>query len=130
MNAPSGVELAATLAAVGLVVVALFQLAIALGAPLGRASWGGTHPGVLPTKFRVASGVAVVLWTVAALIVLGRAGLGPLSGDYLRWTTWLLAGVLVLGALTNAMSRSPWERFGWAPFTLAVAILVIVVAMS
>jgi len=124
------VELAATLAAAGLVVVALFQLAIALGAPLGRASWGGTHPGVLPTKLRVASGVAVVLWTVAALIVLGRAGLGPLSGDYLRWATWLLAGVLLLGAVANAMSTSPWERFGWAPFTLAVAVLVIAVAMS
>jgi hypothetical protein len=124
------VELAAAVAGVCLVVVALFQFAIVLGAPLGRASWGGTHPGVLPTNLRLASAVAVVIWTVAALIVLGRANLGPLSGDHLRWAVWLVAGALALGTVANAMSSSPWERFGWAPFTLGVAILVVVVAMS
>jgi hypothetical protein len=42
----------------------------------------------------------------------------------------LVAGALALGTVANAMSSSPWERFGWAPFTLGVAILVVVVAMS
>jgi hypothetical protein len=34
---------AAIAAAVGFLTIAAFQLALALGAPLGRAAWGGTH---------------------------------------------------------------------------------------
>ena len=124
----AGVQLVAAVAAVGLGVVAAFQLFIALGAPVGRASWGGAHEGVLPTSLRVASACAVVVWTLAALIVLGRAELGPLSGAYLRWASWVLVGVLVVGAVMNAASRSPWERWGWAPFTFILAILCAVVA--
>jgi len=37
------VRSAAVAAAVGFLVIAAFQLALALGAPLGRAAWGGTH---------------------------------------------------------------------------------------
>jgi hypothetical protein len=121
---------AAILAAIGLGFVAAFQLAIALGAPLGRASWGGTHAGVPPPKLRIASGVAAVVWAAAALVVLGRADLGPLSGGFLRWAAWVLVGVLVLGALTNVASRSRWERFGWAPFTAVLALLCGIVATS
>ncbi len=124
----SGAQVAAVIAAAGLGVVAAFQLLIALGAPVGRASWGGAHDGVLPTNLRVASACAVVVWSFASLVVLGRAQLGPLSGSYLRWASWILVGVLVVGALTNAASKSPWERFGWAPFTLALAVLCAIVA--
>jgi hypothetical protein len=115
-------------AATGLGVVAAFQLAIALGASLGRASWGGRHQGVLPARLRIASAVAVAVWAFAALVVLGRAGLGPLSGTFLRWATWVLVGALVLGALANAASTSRWERYLWAPLALAEAILVAIVA--
>jgi hypothetical protein len=30
----------------------------------------------------------------------------------------------------NAASSSPWERFGWAPFTLALSILCVLLARS
>ena len=64
---------AAVAAAVGFLVIAIFQAALALGAPLGRAAWGGTRTH-LPTGLRIASGAAAVFWLLAALIVLGRAG--------------------------------------------------------
>jgi hypothetical protein len=57
-------------ATAGFVVIAIFQIALAAGAPLGRASWGGAHAGQLPTGLRVASAVAVGVWVFAALIVL------------------------------------------------------------
>ena len=84
------VRAAATAAATGMAGVALFQLALALGAPLGRAAWGGTHVGTLPTELRVASGVAVLVWTCAALVVLRRAGLALLAMPMpvARWGTW------------------------------------------
>jgi hypothetical protein len=70
----------------------------------------------------------VFVWIFASLVVLGRAEIGPLSGSYLRWASWVLVGVLVVGALMNAASKSRWERFGWAPFTLVLAVLCAVVA--
>ena len=129
-NTSDNLQLVAVLAAVGLGVVSAFQLLIALGAPLGRASWGGSHERALPVNLRIASACAVVVWAFAALVILGRAGLGPLAGGYLRWASWVLAGVLVVGTLMNAASRSPWERFGWAPLTLVLAALCFVVASS
>jgi hypothetical protein len=56
--------------AVGLlVVVAVFQLALALGAPFGKAAWGGAHDGVLPPRLRAASAfVGLVVYSA----VIGR----------------------------------------------------------
>ena len=73
----------AVAAAVGFLVIAIFQAALALGAPLGRAAWGGTRTH-LPTGLRIASAAAVVFWLLAALIVLGRAGFGDLSRYRMR----------------------------------------------
>ena len=68
-------EAASNVAVVLLGVIAIFQLGLALGAPWGKAAWGGQNPGVLPTGLRVASGLAAVV--VYPLIALVRAGLCP-----------------------------------------------------
>lgn len=122
---------AAVSAAIGFLVIAAFQLALALGAPLGPAAWGGTHV-QLPPGLRVASAIAVGLWVLAALIVLGRAGpqVSPLPAGFARWGTWILVGVLPLGAIMNFASPSGWERFLWGPFALLLAGLCLVVARS
>jgi len=33
-----------------------------------------------------------------------------------------------LGTIVNLASSSPWERFGWAPFSAALAVLSFIVA--
>ena len=116
-------------AAVGFLVIAAFQLALALGAPLGRAAWGGTHAH-LPASLRIASAFAVGVWVLAALIVLGRGGfqVSPFPPAFLRWGTWALVGVSVVGALMNFASRSKWERFIWGPVALILAVLCFLVA--
>jgi hypothetical protein len=132
LGATTGIaRTAAVVAAAGLVILAAFQVSLALGAPLGRAAWGGTRTH-LPTGLRVASAVAVVVWLLAAAIVLGRAGsdLVPLPAGALRWGTWILFGLLLVGALMNVASKSPWERYLWGPFAFVLAILCFVVARS
>jgi hypothetical protein len=121
---------AALLAAVGFVAIAAFQVTLALGAPLGRASWGGRHPGRLPTGFRVASAFAVVVWMLAALIVLARGGyeLSPVPDAAARWGTWVLVGVMPLAALMNFASPSRWERVLWGPTALILAVLCLLLA--
>ena len=126
------IRTAAMVAAGGFLVIAAFQVALMLGAPLGRAAWGGAYEGQLPIGLRIASGVAVGVWLLAALIVLGRAGykVVPLSAGVLRWGTWVLVGLLFVGVVMNIASSSEWERFGWAPVTLILGVLCLIVARS
>src|SRR5215831_17787634 len=81
---------AAMAAAAGSVALAAFQLALALGAQLGRAAWGGANP-QLPTGLRVASAVTFGIWLLAALVVLRRAGVRavPLPAVVVRWGIWI-----------------------------------------
>lgn len=66
---------AALVAVFLLAVIALFQLALALGAPLGAAAWGGRHRAVLPMRLRIASGVAAsVIYPQTMVIVLAPVG--------------------------------------------------------
>jgi len=118
-------------AAIGFGAIAVFQLTLALGAPFGRAAWGGTHTN-LSTGLRIASAVAVAFWLLAALTVLARGGSEaiPLPGGFVRWGTWLLVGLLPLGALMNFASSSVWERFLWGPLAAILAVLCLVVARS
>ena len=72
------------------------------------------------------------MWLLAAAIVLGRAGsdLISLPAGVLRRGTWILVGLLVVGALMNVASKSPWERYLWGPFAFVLAILCFIVARS
>ena len=108
------VSMAVMAATVGFLVIAAFQLALALGAPLGRAAWGGAHER-LPARLRVASAVAVGIWLLAALVILQRAGVPvvPLPDVVAQWGAWIVVGLLAVGAIMNFASSSPWERFGW-----------------
>jgi hypothetical protein len=125
-------ELAAVVAAVLMVGVAAFQVALAAGLPLGEATMGGrasTIDGVLQPPYRaVALGSSAVL-VLAAWIVLARAA-GPSfpGGQALAWAAWVVAGFLALNTLTNLSGRHPLERWGMASITLAAALLVAYVA--
>ena len=122
---------AAAAAAAGFTGFAVFQLTLALGAPLGRAAMGGAHT-YLPAGLRIVSALAVVIWLLAALVVLRRGGYrAPLiSARVSRTGTWVLTGLLSLGVLLNLASPSGWERFLQAPVTAILATLCLIVARS
>ncbi|MGH3084339.1 MAG: hypothetical protein ACRDNP_09825 [Gaiellaceae bacterium] len=120
---------AAVVAAIGFAGIALFEVALAAGVPWGHAAWGGAHAH-LSTAQRIGGAAAVVVWTAAALIVLGRVGFwggGRLAGLF-RWGTWILAVVSGIGAVLNFASQSRWENLIFGPTGLLLAILCIVVA--
>jgi hypothetical protein len=128
---PAAARSAAAAAAVGFVLLAGFQLTLALGAPLGRAAWGGAHDR-LPAGLRIASAFAAVFWVVAALAVLARAGYAwsPIPRVFAIWATWILFGLLVLGALMNLASQSRWERFLMSPIAALLSLLCLLVALA
>lgn len=125
-------NLAAIVAVVLLGVVCVFQIALALGAPLGNAAWGGQNDGVLPARLRIASGVVgIVVYPFIGLFVLASAGL--IEADWLPGTgkvgMWVLTGLFSLGAFANFASRSKMERY-WGPVSLAIAVCCGLIAMA
>jgi hypothetical protein len=97
----------------------------------GRGAWGGAHER-LPRNLRVASAVAAVVWVLAALLVLAGAGIhaSPIPTSVADRATWILAGLLVVGAAMNLMSRSRPEQIIWGPVALVLAALTAVVASA
>lgn len=130
-TSPRYTRIAGITATVGFVGVAGFQAALALGAPFGRAAWGGADAN-LPTALRVGSAFAMVFWLFAALVVARRAGLrdSPLSATFVKRATWVLFALSLVGAVMNLASRSALERAIWSPVTLVLAALTFLVARA
>jgi hypothetical protein len=125
-------ETAAILAAVLMSVVAVFQIALALGAPARYAAWGGWHAGVLPTKLRVASGIVGIV-VYPALIVFVLASAGVIDASWVpgrgKVGMWVLTGLFILATFANFASRSKRER-RWGFVSVVIAICCSVVALS
>lgn len=111
--------------------LALFQLALAAGAPLGGFAWGGGHER-LPVKLRIGSLAAIVIYAAFALIVLERAGLVSLLpyASIARIGIWIVIAYLALGVAMNALSRSKPERYTMTPLALTLCVLALVVAIE
>jgi hypothetical protein len=122
---------AAIAAATGFADLAGFQLALALGALVGRAAWGGTQMH-LPATLRLASALAIPVYGFAAMVVVHRAGAGFrwLPPAIARRGTWVVVVLLTLSAVANLLSPSPWERFLMAPAALVLAGLSLIPATA
>jgi len=108
----------------------VFQLALALGAPWGRLAWGGQHAGVLPTGYRIGSLVTIVVYAFLASVVLDRGGVTALYPEgFAIVACWVVFGVLALGTLMNAVSRSKPERTVMTPVALVLAVLALLIAI-
>ncbi|KQZ10839.1 hypothetical protein ESP57_07100 [Agromyces fucosus] len=121
----AAVALCAILAA-----LAVFQLALALGAPLGRFAWGGQHR-VLPTRLRIGSAVSIVIYAVIAVLALDRAGAVDVVSDVVSTVgMWVVFAYFVLGIPMNAISRSTAERYTMTPIVAVLAVLSLVIAIG
>jgi hypothetical protein len=122
-------RLSAVIASIGFIGLALFEFMLAVGAPLGRAAWGGTETHLAPA-LRAASGGTVVFYVLAALIVLSAGGFAipRISRRMARVITSALAVVLALSAIANLGSASPWERYLMAPSAVILSVVCAFVA--
>jgi hypothetical protein len=116
---------AAQAATIGFGALMVFQAALAAGAPLGDAAWGGAHAH-LTTAERVGSAISVFIYLAAILVVRGRAA-GREERRYRRGI-WAIAVVLGLAGVMNLASESRWETFLLAPVAVVLAALCVVVA--
>jgi hypothetical protein len=126
------VTVIAVVTTVLLTVLIAFQLALALGAPLGAMAWGGRISGVLPRGLRIASAVAgLVIYPAILAVVLSAQGV--VSADWLpvdpTVVLWILVVFFAIGAVVNALSRSPRERI-WSPVSAVLAVCCAIAALG
>ena len=112
-------------------VIILFQLALALGAPWGELTMGGQYPGRLPVKMRVAALCQLVLIVLAAIIVLIRAAV--VASDLFeisRSAIWFVVALFFLSAILNIITPSKKERMMGAPIAIILFASSLLVASS
>ena len=110
--------------------LAVFQLALVFGAPLGRFAWGGQHR-VLPTRLRIGSLVSIALYAAFVAVAWDRVGALALFPDgFSHVAMWVIFGYSALGIVMNAVSRSRAERFTMVPVTIVLTALSFFLAMG
>lgn len=111
--------------------VALFQLAIVLGAPVGEYAYGGQHQGVLPTRFRATSVVSMLIMLAVAGHYMAQLGVfSPLldeAGNAIA--NWGFVAFFALSALMNNISKSEKEKRVFGSITIAMLLSAILVAL-
>lgn len=124
-------QLAALVACAVLAGLGIFQGALIGGAPLGRMAWGGQHD-VLPTRFRIGSGVSIALYAFFAYAALASAAVAPpvVNDTVTAVVVWVLTAYFTLGVVMNGISRSRPERLIMTPVALVLAALYLVLALS
>jgi hypothetical protein len=125
-------RVAGVVAAVLYLGLVAFQLALALGAPWGRAAYGG-QSAELTTSLRVSSAVAVVVWTGVALVVLRRAGFAiwaPLPDAWGPVASWVIVVLGAVAIVLNAITPSALERAIWLPVSIGLFAATLAVALA
>ncbi|QSZ50677.1 hypothetical protein AYX22_21300 [Arthrobacter sp. D5-1] len=124
-------QLYAVLACIILGCLAVFQVALVAGAPIGRFAWGGQHD-VLPQKLRIGSIISILLYALFGYTALAQAGLVPVlvNQSFTGVFMWVLTGYFTLGVVMNAISRSKPERFVMTPVALVLAILFLLLSLG
>jgi hypothetical protein len=111
--------------------VAAFQLALAAGAPWGRAAMGGRYLGRLPPAMRVASVVQPVILAGLSGLVLARAGVAlPAWRETADPGVWAAVGVSAIAAVLNLITPSRIERAIWGPVALGLLATSVWVALK
>jgi hypothetical protein len=126
------IQIPAILSGLIFLAVAVFQVLLFAGVPLGEYSWGGANKGVLPVRLRIASLLSACLLVCMAFVVAVHANVLfvdlPLLSN--KIAVWIITIFMGLNTLGNLASKSSKEKRLMTPLTgvaffscLAISIL-------
>ena len=129
------VETVAIIAAVLFFAMALFQVAAALGAPVGHMLYGGRaadEDGRLPLAYRIGSAVAALLLVLFGIVILARGGVIGTGGDSTLVTimSWAIVAYMAINTPMNIMGKHWVERYAFGGLTAVLVVLCAIVAAS
>ncbi len=124
------IYIAAIIVAILFVSIAVFQVLLSLGYPLGEYAMGGNYK-VLPKKLRITSVVNALILVFMGFVFLQHAnvlnGVDFLSTNILVWVITIYLGI---NTIANLISRSKKERFVMTPLSSLTFILCLFIALS
>ena len=124
------IYIAAIIVAILFVSIAVFQVLLSLGYPLGEYAMGGYYK-VLPKKLRIAGAVNALILLFMGFVFLQHAnvfiGVGFLSTNILVWVITIYLGI---NTIANLISRSKKERFVMTPLSCFTFVLCLFIALS
>ena len=110
--------------------IAVFQVLLSLGYPLGEFAMGGYYK-VLPKKLRIIGVVNALILLFMGFVFLQHAnvlvGVNILSTNILVWVITIYLGI---NTIANLISRSKKERFVMTPLSGLTFILCLFIALS
>jgi hypothetical protein len=113
-----------------LAVLAIFQAALALGAPIGRYAWGGQHR-VLPLRLRIGSVASILIYALIVVIAFDRLGaIDVFPEPFSVIAMWVIFGYFTLGIFMNGISRSKPERNVMTPVCIVLSVLSLFIALG
>ena len=115
----------AHLYATAMLAIAFFQVALILGAPLGRYTQGGQNDGALPMSGRIIAAVSIPVVLFQGLAILSAAGFPGLGWPF--WTVWVALAVTGVSTVLNWITPSKPERMVWGPIMLVLTAMTLVV---
>ncbi len=122
--------LSLTVAMLLLAALAVLQVMVALGMPVGEYAWGGDRR-VHGDGVRKAARAAVPVYVLVAAILLARGGVLPGRESTLVWAlAWLVCVYGAVKVVAIAMSRSRRQRRLMVPVSVLLMLSVLAIASS
>ena len=110
--------------------IAVFQVLLSLGYPLGEYAMGGYYK-VLPKKLRIVGVVNALILLFMGFVFLQHTnvliGIDFLSTNILVWIITIYLGI---NTIANLISRSKKERFIMTPLSGFTFMLCLLIALS
>ncbi|PAE18404.1 hypothetical protein CHH80_22015 [Bacillus sp. 7504-2] len=111
-------------------VIALFQVLLSLGYPLGEYAMGGYYK-VLPHKLRIVSVFNALILLFMSIVILEHVEV--LTVFHLSFTNtivWVFTLFLGLNTIANLLSTSRKEKYTMTPLSSIAFVLSLVIAIS
>lgn len=112
-----------------LLLIACFQLLLALGLPFGEYAMGGFHT-ILPKNLRVVSLInAVILLFIGLVFLVHTNKVTVLTFLPTSILVWVFTVFLALNTIANAFSKSTKERVVMTPISGLLFILCLMIVL-
>ena len=114
-----------------LLAVAVMEILLIIGLPLGEFTMGGRYK-VLPPLYRIFAGSSVILQLFGAAMILQGAGLMNMwfSDKIVKTICFVFAGFFAVNTVMNIISPSKKEKYVMTPLAAIEAICFAVTAFS
>ncbi|MEH6945173.1 hypothetical protein [Bacillus sp. JJ722] len=124
------VHISSIVVAIMFVSIAVFQVLLSLGYPLGEFAMGGYYK-VLPKKLRIVSAINAMILLFMGYVFLQHTNV--LNGfDFLPTNilVWIITIFLGINTIANLISRSKKERFIMTPLSSIAFTLCLFIVLS